>query len=599
MKALITTLRYAEGMLPYYIGVAVCSLLVALTGIAAPFVISRATTLMVEVVEGGAVGMDQVMLLAGLLFVFDVLNALLRNLGGYWGDLMAARLKAQLSVHYFHHLLRLPQGYYDDELTGTIINRLHRVITEMINLLNTFANSFLQMFLTTLITIGVVLYYSVELGLLVIAIYPLFFWLAARTSRKWRSMQNRKNHETDRIHGRFSEIMAQIKVVKSFVRESLEYRNVAKRYRKTIATTRKQSRYWRGMDAGRGVLLAVVFLLIFGYIFKMTAEQRFTIGEMVLLITLINGLRVPLFSMSFVIDNFQKVLAGGRNFVKAMQLKPAIQDAPNAVELRDVAGEISFQDVSFHYEVAKDNQVLRDVSFTIQPGQRVALVSESGGGKTTITSLLMRLYEPQSGQITIDGTPITAVTQASLRRSIATVFQDSVLLSGTIRENIAYGKPGATDKEIFAAAKAANADEFIRQLDYGYDTQIGEYGLRLSGGQKQRIAIARAILKDAPILILDEVTSNLDNKSARLVQQAFRRLMKGRTTIIIAHRLSTIASVDTIITLKKGRVDEVGTPDALANSGGMYAKLLALRGKADAASDEKLAAYDIAAERLD
>lgn len=580
-----------------YIGIAMCSTLVALTGIAIPFVISQATTMMVGIVEGHDIQMSHVIALALLLFLFDVLNALLRNLGGYWGDIMAARLKAQLSVHYFHHLLRLPQGYYDDELTGTIINRLNRVITEMINLLNTFANSFLQMFLTTIITIGIVLWHSVPLGLMVASMYPLFFWLAARTSRKWQVMQRHKNYETDRIHGRLSEVIAQIKVVKSFVRESLEYRNITKRYRKTISTTRKQSRYWRGMDALRGVILSAAFLLIFGYIFIMTAERQFSIGEMVLLITLINGLRVPLFSMSFVVDNFQKVLSGGRNFIKAMELKPAIQDKENATVLRDVRGEVAFKNVSFHYDRVKDHQVLNDVSFAIQPGQRVALVSESGGGKTTITSLLMRLYDVQSGEVCVDGVPVTDVTQASLRRSIATVFQDSVLLSGTIRENIAYSKPNATDKEIFAAAKAANADEFIRQLDKGYDTQIGEHGLRLSGGQKQRIAIARAILKDAPILILDEVTSHLDNKSARLVQQALTRLMKGRTTIIIAHRLSTIASVDMIITLKKGRVDEIGTPEELSKSGGMYEKLLELQGNPDGTTDEKLAAYDIAAEK--
>ena len=183
----------------------------------------------------------------------------------------------------------------------------------------------------------------------------------------------------------------------------------------------------------------------------------------------------------------------------------------------------------------------------------------------------------------------------SLRGHIATVFQDPVLFSGTIRENIAYGKADATDKEIFAAAKAANADEFIRQLDYGYDTQIGEHGLKLSGGQKQRIAIARAVLKDAPILILDEATSNLDNKNEHLVQQALDRLMKGRTTLIIAHRLSTIAAVDTIITLKNGRVDEIGSPDELAKTNGIYAKLLELQ-KNPGVAGERLAAYDIAAE---
>jgi ATP-binding cassette subfamily B protein len=205
----------------------------------------------------------------------------------------------------------------------------------------------------------------------------------------------------------------------------------------------------------------------------------------------------------------------------------------------------------------------------------------------------MRLYEVDSGNITIDGQDISTVKQASLRQNIATVFQDPALFSGTIRENIVYGKPGASDEEIQAAAKAANADEFIQKLDKGYDTEIGERGIKLSGGQKQRISIARAVLKDAPILILDEATSSLDSKSEYFVQQALDRLMKHRTTLIIAHRLSTIATVDRIITLKNGTIDEMGAPETLAKTDGIYARLLMLQNHAGKDIDEKLAAYDM------
>lgn len=593
MKPLLTTLGYARGMVKYYIGVSVSSILVALTGIAIPFVIARATTLMVDVVEGKTVGIEQALLLAALLLVFDAANTLIRNLGGYWGDVMATRLKAQLSTRYYHHLLSLPQSYFDGELTGTIINRLNRAITEMTNFLNMFANNFFQLLLTTFITIGIVLTYSWELALLVIIMYPLFLWLTMLTSKKWQAFQTRKNHETDMASGRFAEVVSQIKVVKSYVRESLEYRHFTKRYRKTISVTRKQSRYWHTMDVVRGVVLSVIFFLIFAYIFVQTAERRFSVGDMVLLITLINNLRMPLFNMSFIVDHFQKALAGSKDFVAAMERQPDIEDALDAMPLVVEKGEISFEDVSFHYASVPHHPVLRDISFTIKPGEHVALVGESGGGKTTITNLLMRLYDAESGTIAIDDTPITEVTQHSLRQHIATVFQEPALFSGTIRENIAYGKVDASEKEIMAAAKAANADEFIRQLDNGYDTQIGERGLRLSGGQKQRIAIARAILKDAPILVLDEATSSLDNKSEHLVQQALDRLMKGRTTLIIAHRLSTIAAVDRIITLKDGRVDEIGTPKALAKTDGIYARLLKLQTMTGDELKEKLAVYDI------
>ncbi|QJU08452.1 ABC transporter ATP-binding protein [Candidatus Saccharibacteria bacterium oral taxon 488] len=597
MKPLIHMLRYARGMGRYYVGVSISSVVVALTGIAVPFVISRATNLMVEVVEGGAVGIEQAIFLALVLLALDVTNTMVRNLGGYWGDVMATRLKQQLSTRYYHHLLSLPQSYFDGELTGTIINRLNRAITETTNFLNMFANNFFQMLLTTGITIGIVLVYSLELAVMVVIMYPLFMWLTALTSKKWQAFQNRKNHETDMASGRFAEVIAQIKVVKSYVRESFEYRHFAKRYRKTIAITRKQSRYWHSMDIVRGVVLSVIFFMIFAYIFVQTTERRFSIGDMVLLITLINNLRMPLFNMSFIVDNFQKALAGSRDFVGVMTLRPAIEDAHHAPELVVSRGAVEFRKVSFRYASAMQKPVLTDISFTLRPGEHVALVSESGGGKTTLTNLLMRLYQPDSGEIMIDDVAIDVVQQKSLRRHIATVFQEPALFSGTIRENIAYGADEPTDEQVIAAAKAANAHDFISELDKGYDTQIGERGLKLSGGQKQRIAIARAVLKDAPILILDEATSNLDSKSEHLVQQALERLMKGRTTLIIAHRLSTIATVDRIVTLKHGRVDEIGTPKQLAKSGGIYANLLKLQRTAGVGIDDELARYDIAAER--
>ena len=240
-----------------------------------------------------------------------------------------------------------------------------------------------------------------------------------------------------------------------------------------------------------------------------------------------------------------------------------------------------------------DETVLHDISFVVEPGEKVALVGESGEGKTTITNLLLRLYEPDEGTIRIDGIDIRDVSQNSLRQNIAVVFQDPALFSGTIRENISYAKPAASEKDIEDAARAANALEFIQKLEDGFDTQIGERGIKLSGGQKQRIAIARAILKDAPILILDEATSSLDSKAEALVQQALNRLMKGRSTIIIAHRLSTIARVNTIVTLRQGRIDEIGSPDELADTGGIYAELLQLQSGSTERAKKRLKDFEI------
>jgi ATP-binding cassette subfamily B protein len=593
MYIIIKTLKYAKNLWPYYIGVTISSILVALTGVAIPFVLAAATNLMVEVVQGGQANVNGALWLAVALFGFDIANTLIRNYGGYLGDVMSVKLKAQLSTRYYEHLLKLPQSYYDGELTGTIINRLNRAITEVSNFLNMFANNFFQMLLTTVITLVIVSFYSWELSLLIVVIYPLFLWLTALSSKKWQKLQTEKNLETDIASGRFAEVVTQIKVVKSYVQEKLEHRHFRRRYRQTVLLTRQQSKYWHYMDVVRGVVLSIIFFLIFAFIFVKTVEKQFTIGEMVLLITLINALRLPLFSMSFIVDQFQRAITGSKDYVIAMELAPEIQDKPQAHKLAVSAGLVEYKDVNFGYN--HDHAILKNVSFTISPGEKVALVGESGEGKTTLSNLLMRLYEPQSGSITIDGVDINNVTQLSLRSQIATVFQDPALFSGTIRENIAYAHPRASHEQIVAAAKAANAHGFIEKLDDGYDSEIGERGIRLSGGQKQRIAIARAILKDAPVLILDEATSSLDSRAEHLVQGALDRLMKGRTTLIIAHRLSTIAHVDKIVTIKNGTVDEVGLPSELALTDGIYAQLLQLQMGATDAAKKKLKTFDISA----
>ena len=593
MKSLINILKYTHGLGSLYVGITITSILVALTGIAIPFVVADVTNLMVSAANGQAIDLTQPLILAGLLLGFDVANTLIRNYGGYLGDMMAARLKEQLSTVYYKHLLSLPQSYYDEELTGTIINRLNRAIAELGNFLNMFANNFFQMILTILITVGIIIRYSWVLAILVVAMYPLFMWLTALTSKKWQKFQTKKNTETDIASGRFAEVISQMKVVKSYVQEKLEYKKFDKRFKKTVTLTKDQSTYWHKMDVLRGIVISVIFFLIFAYIFLKTAQREFSVGDMVLLITLINGLRMPLFNMSFIIDNFQRAIAGSADLLKALQTEPEVIHEGDKNSPLNVQGEVEFKDVSFAYSDEKDKDVLSNVNFLVKPGQHVAFVSQSGGGKTTITNLLMRLYDPTQGVVSVDGRDISTIGQKNLRSNIAMVFQDPSLFSGTIRENIAYAKPDATDAEIKKAAKAANASEFIESLEHGYDTEIGERGLKLSGGQKQRIAIARAVLKDAPILILDEATSALDSRSEQLVQQALDRLMKGRTTLIIAHRLSTIASVDEIITLKKGKIDEIGTPEKLAKSGGLYAQLLELQQSVNRADKEKLAKFDI------
>ncbi len=565
----------------------------SLTALATPFIIKFATDLIVESLRTGNTNVMGAIWLAVALFVVDVLNTLFTNWGGYLGDVMSVKLRQQLSNRYYEHLLSLPQRYYDTELSGKVINRLNRTITEVTQFLNMFANNFFQMFVTMFLTLIIVAFYSWELALLLFVLYPLFMWLTAKTSKKWGVWQAEKNLAYDISSGRFAEVVSQVRVVKSFIQEKLELAHFAKKMDETVSITRRQSSYWHNMDIARRGVLNIIFFAIFAYLFVYTAQGKFTIGEMVLLIQLVNMMRFPIFNMSFIVDNIQKAIAGSVDYFEVMETAPEIADRSGAKALRVRHASVGYEDVSFGYE--SDRPVLKNISFQVKTGTKVALVGESGEGKSTLTNLLLRLYEADSGRVLVDGMDIRDVTQKSLRENIAVVFQDPALFSGTIRENIGYARPNATEKEIVNAAKTANAHEFIEKLEKGYDSEIGERGIKLSGGQKQRIAIARAVLKDAPILILDEATSSLDSRAEAQVQSALNRLMKGRTTLIIAHRLSTIAHVDMVVTLKNGKVDEVGTPKKLAKTDGIYAQLLELQTGTTEQAKKALSKYGITA----
>jgi ATP-binding cassette subfamily B protein len=418
--------------------------------------------------------------------------------------------------------------------------------------------------------------------------------MTVRTSNKWQKYQAERNDALDTAAGRFAESIAGIKVVKGYVQEKRELKFFRKYMSTFVSRGKPQSIYWHKQDVGRRIILAVIFLAVYMTIFIQAVNNTITSGQAVTLMLLAFQIRIPIFSISFLVENTQRAVADSKDYFEVLAEKPEIEDSNAAKKLVISAGQITFDDVTFGY--TKDSPVLTNLNFTIQPHSKIALVGESGEGKTTITSLLMRLYAPLSGTIRIDGQDISGVTQKSLRASIGVVFQDPSLFSGTIRENVAYANPKASNEEVIAAAKAANAHEFIEKFEKGYDTEIGERGLKLSGGQKQRIAIARAILKDAPILVLDEATSSLDNKSELLVQEALERLMKNRTTIIIAHRLSTIQNVDTIVTLQGGTVGEVGSPRTLARTQGVYARLLSLSKQKSAEQVKKaLSEFDLKA----
>lgn len=600
MRDILRILRHAGELRLHYIGITAVSVLIALTSLLTPFIVKGATDEVVAGLgnQGGSVRV--ILMYAVALLVTEVVNTALRNLGGFWGDMMAARLRAILSGRYYAKLLRLPQRYFDNTLSGTVIARLNRSITEITNFLNSFANNFLPMLITLGAVLGISAWYSWPLAVALVVIFPIYTWLTTLTSPRWQRIERAKNAYIDSAGGAFAEVVGQIKVVKSHVSEERELRRFTDDYHATIGLSVNQSRWWHSMDVVRNSALALIFFVVHAIILVKTVQGEFTVGTMVMLLQLVAMAKQPVAGMSWIVDSAQRAIAGSQSYFDVMdepeESTEMRLDQRHVTPLEPVTPGhpvISFRHASFGYSDSASD-VLTDVTFDVMAGEKVALVGESGGGKTTIVNLLLGLYPLREGTVTVLGRDHSRTDLAELRRSIGVVFQEPALFSGSIRDNIAYGKPGATEDEIVEVARRANAHTFIKGFRDGYDSMIGERGLKLSGGQKQRIAVARAMLKDAPVLVLDEATSALDTRAERLVQEGLDVLMENRTSIIIAHRLSTIAAVDRIVTLRDGRVDEIGSPAELAASGGIYSELLALQTSGTKRDRKRLQGYDIA-----
>jgi len=605
VRSLLRILRFAPQLNPLYLGIALCSVLAAALSLATPFLIGAATNRIVDAIAGRSTLDDAVAAVTWLALAFlavEVATTAVVSVGGYWGDVMAARMRTILSTRYFEQLLHLPQRYFDTAITGRVVNRLNRTINELTQFLQFFANNAFTMLITTAAVLVITAFYWWPLAILLAVVFPVYMWLTARTSAKWQVWEGEKNTEVDIASGRFAETVAQMNVVRAYNRQDHELAGFTERFGRTVGITRKQSRFWHGMDAGRRLALNLVFGVMYLIVFVRTARGLFSVGDMVILLQLMNMARQPIFSMSYLVDSAQRAVAGSKDYFGVLAeererpggaalpaglgsaeapttttAEPRADVVPGAPDLPADVPAVRFDEVSFAYDAAASRPVLDRVSFDIPQGARVALVGESGGGKSTIAHLLLGLYPVTRGRIEVFGQDVAGLDLAALRGRIATVFQEPSLFSGTVRENIAYADPDASGERVRAAAKAAFADGFVEEFEHGYEQLIVERGLRLSGGQKQRIAVARAVLKDAPILVLDEATSALDTKSERLVQAALEDLMVGRSSLIVAHRLSTIASVDRIVTLRGGQVQEIGTPAELAESGGIYAQLLELQ----------------------
>lgn len=608
MDSITRIVRSASALWPYYLGVLLTATVSAILALTSPFIVRGATNTIVDAVQGGTDSGDalrKVLIFAAFLFLADAANSVFKNIGGYIGDVMVSRLRQILSTRYFAKLLSLPQGYYDNQVTGTIIARLDRSIMFITMFVQSFANNFFSTLIQVAAVLAITAWYYWPLAVLLAALFPVYMWL---TSKRWQKFEKDKNEQIDVANGRFAEVIGQIKVTKSFVAEPRELKDFARHYGKYVSTTQPQSRWWHSMDTIRGLAMALLFFGIYAVIFWRTLHGYFSIGDMVMLLQMVTMAKQPVFMMSWIVDSAQRAIAGSRDYFKVME-EPVERTANTEVVAATTAADepdldlrlpqplvphadapvFSFRDVEFAYE--KGKPVIQGISFHADEGQKVALVGESGGGKSTLVDLLLGLYTPSAGQLCVLGHDVRDLSAEELRASVGVVFQEPFLFSGTIRENIAYGKPGATDEEIVAVAKRASAHEFISSFPDGYDTIVGERGLRLSGGQKQRVAVARAMLKDAPVLVLDEATSALDTKSERIVQAGLDDLMRDRTTLIIAHRLSTIANVDTIVTVDKGQVSEIGSPAELAQTGGIYSQLLQLTQSTSAADKQRLKRY--------
>ncbi len=589
MKHIFRIILSAKELWKAYSVIGLATVLLSLMSLLMPLLTGWAID---EMQAGTEARLSFVIWLAFAIFALDFLQNILSNWSGYLGDVASARVYKHLAGNYYQHLLNLPQSYFDSEQTGKIINRLSRSIQQITNFMQMFSNNFLQFIFTTVFSLIAVALISWQVAALLFLLYPIYVYMTFRSSPKWQRYQEEKNQHLDIASGRFAEVVSQIKVVKNYLQEKRELGSFRAHLNKVIGITKPQSKYWHTRDFQRRSALNLIFFGVFVMIFTQGVEGAISAGQAVTLVLYAMQIRIPIFTISYLVENTQRAISDSKDYFEIMDTKLPSVDTGRREELQVAQGSVTFDNVSFAYEPG--SAVLKDVSFTIPPGKKAALVGESGEGKTTIANLLMRLYLPDQGVIAIDGTNIATVSKSSLQQNIATVFQEPALFSGTIQENIAYARPGASMAEVTRATKAANAHQFISNFDKGYGSEIGERGLKLSGGQKQRIAIARALLKDAPILLLDEATSSLDSQSEAFVKEALESLMQNRTTLVIAHRLSTIQDVDLIITLKKGAVDEVGSPKKLATTGGLYQKLLEIQTTTDPKRLSKvLKKYDV------
>ncbi|MED3553314.1 ABC transporter ATP-binding protein [Cytobacillus praedii] len=507
---------------------------------------------------------------AGLLTLYLV-STFLQYIVNYWGHMLGINIETDMRQQLFQHVQRQSFRFFDNTKTGHIMSRVTNDLFDIGELAHHGPEDLFIAIMTFVGAFWIMLTINVKLALVTIIITPFLIWLISfcniRMNKAWKKMYG----EIADVNARVEDSVSGVRVVQSFTNEDYEisrFRTNNQRFRLA-----KLSAYKIMSFSSSGIYmltrLMTLIVLVFGAWLSFTGQL--TYGELVGFVLYVNVLLKPIDKISALLELYPKGMAGFKRFLELLDSEPEVEDAEDAIEVASLHGDITFNNVTFSYDEHKP--VLEGINLQINKGETVAFVGPSGAGKTTICSLIPRFYDVNNGSITIDGIDVRELTKKSLRSQIGIVQQDVFLFTGTLKENIAYGMLGATDEQIEEAARRAHLEDFIASLPLGYETQIGERGLKLSGGQKQRIAIARMFLKNPPILILDEATSALDTETEQIIQHALTELAQDRTTLVIAHRLATIRNADRIVVVTEDGIAEEGRHDELIDLGGIFANL--------------------------
>ena len=544
----------------------VCIIVAALGYLVVPWLIRNVVD---GVLQNKDLGLLTLIVIA-ILIIF-----LIRGFATYGQNYMMAyvgqRVVIDIRETLFKHLQRLDQAYFDTRKTGVIMSNITSDVGALQQAIVDNLISFMTEGVTLVGSLVFMFYLDWKLSLLTLIIVPVVLGLTNVFGKRLRSAGHEVQGRTADITAFLQEVISGARVIRSFARESFEFKRFEKENKNNFDAAMKATKLTAIMGPMVEFSAAIAVVVILWYGGYSVVQGYITAGSLIAFLIYAINLANPVKRLTQVYGNIQKALAAGDRVIDILETQPHVKELPTAKMMDHVKGEVHFDNVQFSYDA--ENLALKGVTLHVKPGETVAIVGPSGAGKSTIANLLPRFYDVTGGSIRIDGMDIREATFTSLRENIGLVPQDTMLFNASVRDNILYGRLDATDEEVLAAAKAANAIEFIEKLPQGFDTMVGERGNSLSGGQRQRIAIARAILKNPSILILDEATSALDTESEKIVQEALERLMKGRTALVIAHRLSTVQHADHIVVLQQGSVVEEGTHDELLALQGLYSHL--------------------------